>query len=342
MSSKPSGSRRPTLTVIIPAFNEERNIGPTIKAASEAVSRSRFDADFVIVDDGSTDGTGDAARAMQDSYPIKVITQPNRGRVPSRRTGLAAASGEFVLFLDSRVMLAPEGLAYVCDQIDQGELVWNGHLVIDTTNNPYAKFWKVVTYVAWADYLANPRTTSFTTENYDRYPKGTGCFLAPADLVRQGFDQLRSYYSDERNAADDTPTIRWIASQQPIHISPRFACTYTARTTLKGFVKQAFHRGTFFLDGHGRPESRFFPAVVIFYPLSLLAIATIIRKPAWAGSGLLAGIAAGAGLALAKGFDADEAISFATLAPVYAVAHGAGMWRGLAMLLANRAARNRP
>lgn len=334
--SKQAAAKRRTLSIVIPAFNASASIGQTINVAADAAARSCFDVDFVVVDDGSTDGTADAARAAQSRFPIQVLSQPNSGRVPSRRNGLAAAKGEFVLLLDSRVLMAPESLAYACDRIANGEVVWNGHVVIDTAGNPYAKFWKVVTHLAWSEYLANPRTTSFTSSNFDKYPKGTTCFLAPADLLRKSFVQFRSYYADERNASDDTPMIRWIADQQPIHISPDFACSYAARTTLGGFVNHAYHRGIVFLDGHGRRQSRFFPLAVAFYPLSLIAVLVLLRKPAWAVGGLAAGVAAAFGFTLARRFNSGEAVSFATLSPVYAASHGAGMWHGLVLLVANR------
>jgi glycosyltransferase involved in cell wall biosynthesis len=332
---------RRTLTVVVPVFNERAKIARTLEAADAAVSNSGFEADFVVVDDGSTDGTADAAKTAKLECRLAVISQPNSGRVPARRAGLAAATGEFVLFLDSRVILEPDSLAFVRRRLVEGELVWNGHVVIDAAGNPYAKFWKVVTHVAWAEYLAQPRTTSFDTSNFDHYPKGTTCFLAPTQLFRESFGHLHSYFADERHASDDTPTIRWIASQQPIHISPEFACSYTARTTLKGFIRHAFDRGAVFLDGHGRRQSRFFPVVIAFYPLSLVALAIGVRRPRLAALSAAAGVGAAAGMALTRGFDPSEAASFAALAPVYVAAHGLGMWRGLGMLLAARLKRRR-
>ena len=342
MSGAPPQPReRHTLTVVVPAFNESASVAATLEAASAAASRSCFDADFVVVDDGSTDGTAEAARSAKIHQPLRVLRHANSGRVPARRDGLAQATGEFVLFLDSRVILEPDGLAFVCTRLPFGEMVWNGHLVINTAGNPYAKFWKVVVHLAWAEYLSNPRTTSFDTTNFDHFPKGTGCFLAPTELLRQGFAQLRSYFADERNAADDTPTIRWIASQQPIHISPGFGCRYAARTTLKGFLRQAYHRGAFFLDGHGRRQSRFFPLVLAFYPASLIALAFALRRPRLGAVSLGAGVGAAAATALIRGFEPSEAASFALLAPIYLAAHGLGMWRGLALMLAARLGRAR-
>ncbi len=328
--------RRLTLSIIIPVYNERDQIGQTLLVAAHAVADSGFDPEFVVVDDGSTDDSGDVARKAHLPFPLQVVAQSNQGRISARRAGLAAAAGEFALCLDSRVRLEPGGLAFVFGRVLKGELVWNAHVEILTEGNPYGKFWKVITRLAWPDYLAHPRTVSFDTRDFDRYPKGTTGFLAPTELLRDGFGRMGSYYRNERYANDDTSTIRWIASQQPIHISPRFACTYQPRKTLMGFLRHAFHRGTVFVDGHGRPESRLFPFVIGFYPLSLVAVPLAIRHPKLAGGALAVGIAGAAGFALRRGSDPDDAVSFAALAPLYLCAHGAGMWRGLGMLLAKR------
>ena len=72
--------------------------------------------------------------------------------------------------------------------------------------------------------------------------------------------------------------------------------------------------------------------MLAFFPLSVAAVAVAARKPAAAPvmAGAVA-LAAGA-VAAAKGRSRSETLSFAALAPVYALAHGAGMWRGLTLI----------
>lgn len=324
------------LSVVIPVHNEAANIGTTLRAAADAIGRSGFRSEFVIVDDGSTDDSGAAATAALPESSVRVVRQPNQGRLAARRAGLAAAAGAYVLFLDSRVRLLPGSLAFVADRARAGEEIWNGHVFIDAAGNPYGKFWNVLTEFAFAEYFSRPRTTSFGLAEFDRFPKGTTAFFAPAALLREAFGHMKTYYRDERDANDDTPIIRWLASQRPINISPCFACVYQPRHTLHGFLRHAHHRGVVFLDGHGRRESRFFPAVVGFYPLSVLAAAVALRRPR-VGAGLLAGAGIAAGVyAIARGRDRDEALAFGALTPVYGIAHAAGMWRGLGLLLARR------
>jgi glycosyltransferase involved in cell wall biosynthesis len=324
------------VSVVIPLYNERENIGRTIAAVDEALREAELEAEIVVVDDGSSDGSGEEAQTAATELPLRVLQQPNGGRYAARKAGLEAATGDYVLFLDSRVRLQPGALPFVAERLAEGEGVWNAHIVIEADGNPYGLFWNALTELVFADYFRNPRTTSFDAESFERFPKGTTCFLAPRAELLQAFDAFSTRYSDVRNANDDTPIIRRLAEQQPINISPRFGALYRPRTNLRGFLKHAYHRGLVFLDGHGRRESGFFPLVIAFYPLSVGAVVLAVRRPV--SMPVLAGatILAAGTVATVKGRSRDEILSFAGLAPVYALAHGAGMWRGLSLMLANR------
>jgi len=326
-----------TLTVVVPVHNEAGNIGVTLEAvAAELIASGRFQADIVVVDDGSTDATAEAARTARTGLPTEVISQPNGGRMAARRRGLTAARGEYLLFLDSRVRILPGSLRFAAEGLDRGDSVWTADVRIEATGNPYGLFWNVITEMAWAAYFDNPRTTSFTAVDFDHYPKGTTCLLAPTAVLRAAFDSFQTAYQDERYANDDTPILRWMAERQPIHVSPEYGCRYQPRTNLRAFLRHSHHRGIVFVDGHGRRESRFFPAVIAFYPLSVAAAAVALKRPCFAIAGAGASVLGAALLALAKGRRRDEVLAFATLTPVYAAAHGLGMWRGLWLAIACR------
>ena len=281
---------------------------------------------MIVVDDGSTDATA----ALAEGAGARLVRQPNRGRFEARRAGLAAASAEYVLFLDARVRLEQGALAFVADHLAESR-VWNGHAVTEIESNPFGRFWDVVSALAFARYLDSPATTSFGLEEFDSFPKGTTCFFAPKELLVEAFASFESRYADTRHANDDTPLIRWIAARERIWISPHFACLYRPRRSLRAFVRHAFHRGVVFLDGHGRRESRYRPVVLAFYPVSgSMVVVAFYWPPAIALiGGLVATLAAIA--AVRKRRPARDVISFAVLAPVYALAHGLGMWRALTL-----------
>jgi glycosyltransferase involved in cell wall biosynthesis len=325
------------LTVVLPVFDEAGHVAATVGALADAAEESPFAVDLVVVDDGSTDGSGEAAAAAAAGrLQCRVLSQPNRGRFRARLAGLEAAEAELVLLLDARVRLHEGALAFAAERVAAGERVWNGHVDVDAAGNPYGAFGNVLVALAWRDYFREPRTTSYGLEDFDRYPKGTTCFLAPRELLLEAFATFSTRYDDLRHANDDTPVLRALAARERIHLSPSFGCTYTPRGSLPSFVRHSLHRGVVFLDGHGRRESRFFPAVAAFYPVSAALAGAALRRPGLVPVGAL-GVAAAAGvLAAAAGRPRFEAVSFGALAPVYAVAHGAGMWQGAALALRRR------
>ncbi len=109
-----------------------------------------------------------------------------------------------------------------------------------------------------------------------------------------------------------------------------------APSSLRAFVGHALHRGVVFVDGHGRRESRFFPVVLAFYPASLLLTVAAFRRPVVVPAAVVATSAAAAAFGVSRRRAPFEVASLAALTPVYAVGHGAGMWRGLALLVRGR------
>lgn len=321
-----------SLTVVMPVHNEATHLPVTLDALVEAVRRSDFSADVVLVDDGSADGSAAVAvAALAERLPLSVLSQPSRGRFLARRAGVEAAGGEWTLLLDGRVRIDPDALAFVELRLGEGASVWTSHVAVKADGNPYGTFWKLIADLAWPDYFAHPRETSFGVADFDRYPKGTGCLLAPKSLLLEALDGFRSRYSDPRHANDDTTLLRWIAARTPIHIAPGFGSSYSPRATFRSFVRHAVHRGVVFLDGHGRRESRFYPVAVAFYPLSALLVLAALKRPGVVPLAVGATALAAAGLGISRRRSSAEVRAFALLAPVYAAAHGVGMWRGLLM-----------
>lgn len=96
------------ISVVIPAYNREDYIG----ACLDSVTRQSYgDLEIIVVNDGSTDSTGDICRRFAaDDARIKVIDRPNGGLSRARNTGLDHATGDFVAFVDSDDMLHPVAL----------------------------------------------------------------------------------------------------------------------------------------------------------------------------------------------------------------------------------------
>ena len=327
---------KPSVSVVIPVFNESASLPATIESLLAAVKEGDVDAEIVLVDDGSTDDSAALARrAVAGRAPLRIVSQPNLGRFEARRRGVEAAETEWVLLLDGRVQMDVGSLAYVRDRLERAP-VWTAHVDIDAEGDLLGTFWKLIAELAWSDYFDDPRETSFGAGDFDRYPKGTTCFLAPRQLLLNAITAFHSRYTDIRDANDDTPLLRWIAERQQTHVAPGFRCLYRPRRSLDSFVRHSVHRGVVFVDGHGRRESRFFPVVVTFFPASAALAAGAIRRPIAAPTALLA-LGVGASLiGIARRRSPLEVASLGLLTPVYGVAHGLGMWRGLLTIIFER------
>ena len=93
----------PRFSVIIPAYNS----AATLARAIESVRAQSWPAhEIIVVDDGSTDAT--AAEARQFGEVVRVIQQPNSGVSVARNAGAAAASGDWLAFLDADDWYAPD------------------------------------------------------------------------------------------------------------------------------------------------------------------------------------------------------------------------------------------
>ncbi len=93
---------RPELSLVIPAYNEEKYLGACLAAALEH-GRGRF-REIVVVDNGSTDGTAEVAR----KYPgVTVVREPRKGTGFARDTGWRATTAPLIAFLDADTHLRP-------------------------------------------------------------------------------------------------------------------------------------------------------------------------------------------------------------------------------------------
>lgn len=95
----------PRLSVVIPAYNEERRIGRTLDDVVGYLERQRYASEIFVVNDGSTDGTEAVVRSFA-GRPVAVtpLTHPdgrNHGKGAAVRRGMLAGTGTFRLFLDA-------------------------------------------------------------------------------------------------------------------------------------------------------------------------------------------------------------------------------------------------
>ena len=97
----------PKISVIIPAYNSQQYIRASLESVLE---QTYSDYEVIVVDDGSTDDTKGAVLAVDG--PVQYIYQSNGGPSAARNTGIGAARGELICFLDADDSWTPEKLRY--------------------------------------------------------------------------------------------------------------------------------------------------------------------------------------------------------------------------------------
>ena len=103
-----------SISVVIPAYNAEVFIAEAV----ESVLRQNGPiAEFIVIDDGSTDGTLSALKSY--GAQIRIVEQPNQGESRARNRGLECATGEWILFLDADDRLADGMLGRVASTVTE-------------------------------------------------------------------------------------------------------------------------------------------------------------------------------------------------------------------------------
>ncbi len=116
---------RPLLTIIVPALNEEKRLAQSVQEALKAVAESGTRCEVIIIDDGSTDGTGEvAARLAADDSRLRVIRNPrNLGLGGAYKAGLAAANGTYVTWVPADISHPADGLVPAYKAIGEADMI---------------------------------------------------------------------------------------------------------------------------------------------------------------------------------------------------------------------------
>ncbi len=115
------GRAQPAVSVVLPAYQAAHLVGPAVAQVSAALRDNPAiggDLEIVVVDDGSTDGTAEAARRA--GADIVVAEAANRGKGAAVRAGMLAANGRLRLFTDVDLAYPPGQLNALIDALEAG------------------------------------------------------------------------------------------------------------------------------------------------------------------------------------------------------------------------------
>lgn len=186
----PEGAVR--LSVVVPAYREEARIGTSVaRIRTELADLDEAgELEIVVVDDGSPDGTADAARAAGAD---QVVVQPrNRGKGAAVRAGMAAATGRTVAFTDADLAYAPHQILPMLDAVEAGwdVVIGNRHDNDSTTlvgTSPLRSF---------GSRVVNMATNLLLLGNYRDTQCGCKAFRADVGKVVLGLGRVDGFAFD--------------------------------------------------------------------------------------------------------------------------------------------------
>jgi len=143
------------LSVVIPAFNEAERIPLALTNILRVLHERELRAEVIVVDDGSIDITERAALAFREQLPeLRVIRyERNRGKGFAVKTGVLAARGEFILFMDADNSVSLDNMDLLLEPLRRGADAAIGSRYIDPRSVTYQQPWFRVAWSRLANWV---------------------------------------------------------------------------------------------------------------------------------------------------------------------------------------------
>lgn len=177
-----------TLSIIMPAYNEERTIFDAVKAVSK-VKLPGLKKQIIIVDDGSTDGTGKILRNLaKKNKKLKIIFVPyNKGKGNAIREGIKCVKGDYTVIQDADLEYDPADYPGLLEPISSGraDVVFGSRF----TGRPHRSFlfWNYVANKI-LNIVANFLYNTLLTDMETCYKMFRSEVLTGLDLESNGFE----------------------------------------------------------------------------------------------------------------------------------------------------------
>ncbi len=111
-----------SISVIIPVYNEERNVAPLTQELIPVLERLGREYEIIFIDDGSRDATLDRLKALHSEYAqfVVVCLAQNCGKAAAYEAGFAEASGDIILTMDGDLQDDPADMPALIEALDRG------------------------------------------------------------------------------------------------------------------------------------------------------------------------------------------------------------------------------
>lgn len=163
-----------TISILVPAYNEERTIGELLKRVLSV--DLPLGKEVIVIDNNSRDATAAAARAVPG---VRVVAEPSPGKGAALKRGIRAATGDIILFQDADLEYDPQDYPAVIAPIVRGETEAVLGVRVDGRHGNW--------YIYYLGWLGNRAITLLTNWLYWNNAKEyEGCYKAFTARVLQG------------------------------------------------------------------------------------------------------------------------------------------------------------
>jgi glycosyltransferase involved in cell wall biosynthesis len=172
------------VSVLVPAYNESRTIARMLAAVYDR--NPDRELEVIVVDDGSTDGTYEAAKAAAKPGTKVLKHEKNSGKGTAIRTALAAASGDLVIIQDADLEYDPADYEPLLRAIEEGraEVVYGSRMMKSSARSYHRYYWGGRLVSLWTNILYGSRLTDEPT----CYKVFKTAMLRSFDLKCTGFE----------------------------------------------------------------------------------------------------------------------------------------------------------
>lgn len=142
------------LSVIIPAFKQEKTILKDLIRIEKVLSQLRYNYEIIVVVDGMLDKTFQNSKKLHSDHVTVVGYEKNRGKGYAIRYGIVRSKGDIVGFIDSGMDINPNGLSMLLEHFEW----YNADIIVGSKRHPVSK----------VDYPFNRRVISFFSQIFVR------------------------------------------------------------------------------------------------------------------------------------------------------------------------------
>jgi dolichyl-phosphate beta-glucosyltransferase len=124
-----------SVSIIIPAYNEEANISKTLRQVHSYLTENKFDFEIIVVNDGSSDNT---VQEVQKCKNAQLIDNPiNTGKGNAVKRGVMAAKNELILFMDADHAIPIHYLSQFTQEVPAFDIIIGSKYIGETKNYPF-------------------------------------------------------------------------------------------------------------------------------------------------------------------------------------------------------------